>query len=86
MVVVSAGILSRWIRYVQEREILEDTERQWEDKVGGKTNKSHISWQEYRSHVFGFIEEDKPEVGYNFRQGVVLLADFTFHSDSQAND
>ena len=63
----------RWIRYVQEREILEDTERQWEDKLGGKTNKSLISWEEYRSHVFGFIEEDKPEVGYNFRQGGHLV-------------
>ena len=63
----------RWIRYVQEREILEDTEQQWQDKVGGKTNKSHISWLEYRSHVFGFIDEDKPESGYNFRQGVVRV-------------
>ena len=61
--------LSRWIRYVQEREILEDTEKQWEDKLGGKTNKSLISWEEYRNHVFGFIDDDKPESGYNFRQG-----------------
>ena len=71
--------MSRWIRYVQEREILEDTERQWQDKVGGKTNKTLISWEEYRSHVFGFIEEDKPEAGYNFRQGVLLLGDFTVY-------
>ena len=49
--------------------ILEDTEKQWEDKLGGKTNKSLISWEEYRSHVFGFIDDDKPESGYNFRQG-----------------
>ena len=60
--------LRRWIRYVQEKEILEDTEQQWQDKLGEGANKSLISWQEYRQHVFGFIEEDKPETGYNFRQ------------------
>ena len=64
-------VLPRWIRYVQEREIQEDTERQWQDKLGvSSTNKSVISWTEYRQHVFGFIEEDKPETGYNFRQRV----------------
>ena len=62
-------VMSRWIRYVQEREIEEDTERQWQDKLGeSSSNKTVISWSEYRKHVFGFIEEDKPETGYNFRQ------------------
>ena len=59
--------LRRWIRYVQEREILEDTEQQWTDKIGDKHNKTHLSWGEYKSHVYGFIEEDKPETGYNFQ-------------------
>ena len=65
---ISQEELRRWIRYVQEKEILEDTEQQWQDKLGEGANKSLISWQEYRQHVFGFIEEDKPETGYNFRQ------------------
>ena len=59
--------MCRWIRYVQEREILEDTEKQWQDKLGDKADKSVMSWEDYRQHVFGFIDEDKPETGYNFR-------------------
>jgi len=60
--------LRRWIRFVQEQEILEDTEKQWQDKIGENlANKTTISWDEYKNHVFGFIEEGKPEQGYNFR-------------------
>ena len=56
----------RWIRFVQEKDIMEDTEQQWKDKIGD-SDKSSLSWQDYKSHVYGFIEEDKPETGYNFR-------------------
>lgn len=60
--------LRRWIRFVQEREILEDTEQQWRDKIGDNAgNKTTLSWSEYKAHVYGFIEEDKPETGYNFQ-------------------
>ena len=62
-------LIFRWIRYVQEREILEDTERQWQDKIGENLggDKNTITWEEYKNHVYGFIEDDKPETGYNFK-------------------
>jgi len=63
---ISQEELRRWIRFVQEREILEDTEQQWKDKIGNSAA-DRLSWQDYKSHVYGFIEEDKPETGYNFR-------------------
>ena len=56
----------RWIRFVQEKDIMEDTEQQWKDKIGD-SDKYNLSWQDYKSHVYGFIEDDKPETGYNFR-------------------
>ena len=63
---ISQEELRRWIRRVQEQEILEDTEAQWRDKVG-EGDREAVTWQEYKTHVFGFIDESQPESGYNFK-------------------
>jgi len=56
---VSEGELQEWIKMVQQREVLEDTERQWNDnKHLHPTNDSKISWPSYKMDVYGLKEED----------------------------
>ena len=64
---ISQEELRRWIMKVQQQEIMEDTEAQWRDKVGEAYHLETITWEMYKDHVFGFIDEDDPEGGYNFK-------------------
>ena len=64
---ISQDELRRWIMKVQQQEIMEDTEAQWRDKVGEAYHLETITWEMYKDHVFGFIDEDDPEGGYNFK-------------------
>jgi len=57
--------LQRWIQFVQEREVMEDTERQWEEKR--KDAGEQVSWEAYKKDVYGFIDTEDEEVGYNFK-------------------
>jgi len=56
--------LQHWIQFVQEREIREDTERQWEERNRG--DGENVSWESFKKDVYGFIDEDG-EGGYNFK-------------------
>jgi len=59
---VSVTELQRWIRYIQEREVMEDTERQWQERSGGGDERDQpvdrISWKAYKNDVYGFEEEE----------------------------
>jgi len=57
--------LQQWIQFVDEREGREDTEKQWGERKKGK-DENHVSWDEYKVDVYGFIDEVGEE-GYNFR-------------------
>jgi len=56
--------LQKWIQFVQEREVREDTERQWEERNKGQGD--HVSWEAFKKDVYGFVDEDA-EGGYNFK-------------------
>lgn len=53
--------LKDWIKYTQRRYIQDDVERQWTTHNEG--DKEKLPWKEYRSLVYGFIDEaeDQPE-------------------------
>lgn len=56
--------LQKWIQYVQEREVREDTERQWEEQKKDAGDK--LSWESYKDDVYGFVD-DHEEAGYSFK-------------------
>ena len=45
-----------WIRFTQQRYISEDVDRQWNQH--NVDNKETMSWEEYRTLVYGFLDED----------------------------
>ena len=67
---VAVEELQRWIRRVQEREVREDTERQWEERnkpMYKGDPEGRVSWASYKADVYGFVEETKEErSGYSF--------------------
>jgi len=58
--------LQKWIQFVQEREVREDTDRQWEEKRKDGRDLVHVSWESYKEDVYGLVDEDG-EGGYNFK-------------------
>lgn len=62
---ISLQELQKWIQKVQEREIQEDTESQWEEKR--KDQDGHLSWESYKEDVYNFVEEDNDDGGYDFK-------------------
>merc|ERR1712088_344674 len=67
---VSEEELQRWIRNVQEREVMEDTERQWEERnkpMYAGDPEGRVSWESYKNDIYGFVEEVGEERnGYSF--------------------
>lgn len=48
---ISEEELVNWIRYVQNRYITVDTERQWADHTKG----DRILWEDYKNRHYGFL-------------------------------
>ena len=67
---VSEEELQKWIRSVQEREVMEDTERQWEERNKAMYKgdpEGRVSWESYKNDIYGFVEEVGEERnGYSF--------------------
>jgi len=61
---ISERELQQWIQFVQEREVREDTERQWEERNKGQGE--HVTWESFRKDVYSFVDEDG-DGGYNFK-------------------
>lgn len=67
---VNEDEMQKWIEKVQEREIREDTDRQWRERV--PDGKEKISWPEYRKTSYGFLEEEEGyKDGFNFTTMIV---------------
>ena len=49
---VSEDELKNWIRYVQNRYITVDTDRQWAEY---KTDENIIKWEDYKQRNYGFL-------------------------------
>ncbi|XP_015596985.1 calumenin [Cephus cinctus] len=47
--------LKDWIKYTQQRYIRDDVERQW--KSHNPDDKENLPWSEYRTMVYGFMDE-----------------------------
>jgi len=56
--------LQKWIQFVQEREVREDTERQWEERNKGEGE--YVKWDDFKKDVYGFVDENA-EGSYNFK-------------------
>lgn len=74
---VSQEELKDWIKYTQQRYIRDDIERQW--KSHNPEEKEKLPWKEYRSLVYGFMDEndkeaDKSDDG-SFSYAVMLKRD-----------
>jgi calumenin len=52
--------LTDWIRHVQMRYVLSDTDRQWKDYVA-EANAVHLSWESYMQRTYGHTEGDYSE-------------------------
>jgi Ca2+-binding EF-hand superfamily protein len=59
---VSEEEIKVWVRGVQEKEALRESEEQWLEKVAAGA--THITWQEYRKETYGFFEDvgEKDEI------------------------
>jgi len=55
---VTKAELKQWIDYTQKRYLMDDTKRQWE--THNPKNKDQVSWDEYRSLVYGFMDNIDP--------------------------
>lgn len=66
---VTVDELGKWIKFTQSRYVTDDVERQWAShKPDGKDT---ISWTEYRSNVYGFLDEEDAEEeveGFSYKQ------------------
>lgn len=67
--------LIEWIRYVQNRYVWSDVERQWKDFLGPKEDQDHLSWSDFKKRMYGddFDEDNAPsaeEAGYNYKEMV----------------
>ncbi|XP_012250565.1 calumenin [Athalia rosae] len=69
--------LKDWIKYTQQRYIQDDVERQW--TTHNTENKDKLPWKEYRSMVYGFMDDtdtDQPEKSEdNFSYAAMLNRD-----------
>lgn len=70
--------LKEWIKYTQQRYIQDDVDRQWTTHNSDKKDK--LPWQDYRSMVYGFMDEadeDQPEKSEddNFSYAAMLKRD-----------
>ena len=74
---VSQEELKDWIRYTQQRYIRDDIERQW--KSHNLEEKEKLPWKEYKSLVYGFMDETTSETDKNdnesFSYAVMLKRD-----------
>jgi len=52
---VSEEEIKIWVKGVQEKEAIRDSEEQWREKV--RSGASHLTWDEYRKVTYGFFEE-----------------------------
>lgn len=52
---ITEGELIDWIRHVQMRYILSDTDRQWKDYVAD-ANTIHLKWDSYMLRTYGHAE------------------------------
>lgn len=53
---VTQSELKQWIDYTQKRYITDDVKRQWNSH--NPKNKPEISWAEYKSVVYGFMDSE----------------------------
>eukprot|EP00095_Tigriopus_kingsejongensis_P010610 maker-scaffold795_size96016-snap-gene-0.17 protein:Tk10610 transcript:maker-scaffold795_size96016-snap-gene-0.17-mRNA-1 annotation:"calumenin precursor" len=53
--------MRNWIQYTQQRYVSDDVERQW--KQHNEADVEAIPWESYRSLVYGFLDDEKPEEG-----------------------
>lgn len=56
--VITETELRDWIEYTQKRYIIDDVQRQW--SANNPENKDKLDWQDYRSMVYGFMENMDP--------------------------
>jgi len=52
---VTESELTDWIRHVQLRYVLSDSERQWKDHIADD-NVLHLSWDSYMKRTYGHTE------------------------------
>ena len=45
--------LIEWIRYVQNRYVWSDVERQWKDFLGQKEDQDHLTWSDFKKRMYG---------------------------------
>jgi len=53
---VSTEELTSWIRHVQMRYVVSDTDRQWSDFVPEDDDKTLVSWDVYVERTYGHID------------------------------
>ena len=51
--------LQTWIQHVQNRYIVEDTERQWQDH---EITDDALSWDRYKKSTYGFMNDGKKAI------------------------
>ena len=53
---ISEEELTSWIRHVQKRYILSDTDRQWRDHVPEEEDNTMLKWDVYMDKTYGHID------------------------------
>jgi len=53
---ISDEELMAWIRHVQKRYIMVDTDRQWSDHIPENDDKTLLKWDVYMDRTYGHIE------------------------------
>lgn len=60
---VSFEEMRAWIQYTQQRYIGDDVERQWKQHNEQDEEKTELTWENYRTLVYGFLDDEKAEEG-----------------------
>eukprot|EP00088_Acartia_fossae_P013756 TRINITY_DN17278_c0_g1_i1.p1 TRINITY_DN17278_c0_g1~~TRINITY_DN17278_c0_g1_i1.p1 ORF type:complete len:332 (+),score=84.67 TRINITY_DN17278_c0_g1_i1:34-1029(+) len=56
-----------WVKIIQEKEAIDDSEEQWKEKI--KPGQTHLSWDQYRVATFGDLERKESEDEIVFPSG-----------------
>ena len=53
---ISDEELTQWIRHVQMRYVMSDTDRQWRDHIPEDEEKTLLTWDVYKEKTYGHID------------------------------